>query len=144
LRQRPASGFKFLVAVLAFFGAAAVWSVPASHTAAGITEQARAAAGETTTASLTYSGFHSSNAIIGSNPLSLRITAEGNTPILRYAMRGGRLPKALEIDRQTNAAAASRARIAVLSYLEFATTLAYARAGTAAYRSTAPPPALTC
>jgi hypothetical protein len=140
LRQRPVSGLKLLFAALAFFGAAAAWAVPIPHSATVAAEIA--APGEAGTAILTYAGFQTSTAIIGSNPLNLEITGNGNAPFLRYAMRGGRLPKAPGIEPQSPGAAASRARMIELSYREFATTLAHARAGTVAYRSTAPPPSL--
>jgi hypothetical protein len=144
LRQRPVSNLKFIVAALAIFGAATAWALPAPRSATGVMEPATVVAGGSAAAILTDAGFHTSNAIIGSNPLNLQITGEGSAPFLRYAMRGGRIPKALELDRQSLDAAASRARMADLSYLDVATLLAYARAGMAAYRSTAPPHASTC
>jgi hypothetical protein len=132
---------KLFFAALAIFGAAATWAVPASLLAPRALESA-APAGETTPAILTYSVFQPSTAVIGSNPLNLEITGNGTAPFLRYTMRGGRLPKALGIDPQSLDAAASRARMIDLSYREFATNLARARAGTVAYHSTAPPVAL--
>jgi hypothetical protein len=143
LRQRRVSGLKLLVAALAFIGAAAGWHIPAPYSATGVAQSAEGT-GETTSAILTYAGFHTSNAHIGSNPLNLTVTGDGNAPTLRNVMRGGRLPKALGIGRHFDGAAASRARMADLSYLDVATILAYARAGMAAYRSTAPPPASSC
>lgn len=81
-----------------------------------------------------------SDAIVGSHAFSLEIVGDAGTPILRSFIRGGRLPKSLAIASHARGADASRVHMVDLAYREFATTLAYARAGTVAYYSTAPPP----
>lgn len=81
-----------------------------------------------------------SDAIVGSHAFSLEIVGDAGTPILRSIIRGGRLPRSLAIDHLARGADASRVHMVDLAYREIATSLAYARAGTVAYHSTAPPP----
>jgi hypothetical protein len=140
LRQRAVTGQILVSLVLAILGAAAVSHVPVPRSLASTPVEARERDSDRQLGIRNDSGIQLSDAIVGSNAIVLEIAGDAGTPTLRSVLRGGRLPRALAIDHLNHGADASRARMLDLAYLEVATSLAYARAGTVAYHSTAPPP----
>lgn len=140
LRQRAITGQILVSLVLAILGVAAASHVSGPRPLTGISVAVREGDSDRQIGIRNGSGIQLSDAIVGSNSFVLEIISDASSPTLRSSLRGGRLPKALAIDHLNHGAAASRARMVDLAYLEVATSLAYARAGTVAYYSTAPPP----
>lgn len=138
LRQRTPTALILVSLVLAIFGMAAASHSPLPRVPEKATTAGGAPQSERQASLRKSSALQISAALRGSNPFGLEIVGQGSASSLRSHLRGGRIPK-LGVDRHTAGAAASRTRMVYLLYREVDTSLAYARVGTAAYQSTAPP-----
>lgn len=92
-------------------------------------------------ATLTEADYAVSTALLSRTAPGLELGRDGTGDTVRRAgPRGTRASRSGLHAIRTDACQATRARVVVLSHLEFATDLAAARAGTLSSRSTAPPP----